>query len=188
MKTHFPKLIVTNTFEEGIFKDFAQEKKLMTMLLLFLTISAFITIYISVHVVVIDKRKEIGILKTFGSMSQSIQSIFVLEGIIISFTGVIIGNLLGVLITVSITEIIIFIEWIVNTLWKFAEDGHLLYKGDQMWWIMDPNVFYLKTFPYKIDYFDVFLLCAGAIFVSIIAAYLPSKQASEKNVVESLRF
>ncbi|HEO65789.1 MAG TPA: ABC transporter permease, partial [Spirochaetes bacterium] len=73
-------LILFNTLEESIFKDFDMEKNLMLFLLLFLVGSAFVTIYIAVRIVVLDKRVEIGILKAIGSKSKSIKTIFVVEG------------------------------------------------------------------------------------------------------------
>lgn len=187
----YPQLVLTNTLKEGLFKDFSQEKNLMMILLLFLVISAFITIYIAVHVVVMDKRREIGILKTMGAKTKNIQLIFVLEGLLISFTGVIVGNILGILATISITQIIHFIEYLVNGMngifYNFIKASFKV-NPPKTFYIMDPTVFYLKTFPYDINYSDILILCVGAIFVSIFASYFPSKSASEQKVTESIRF
>ena len=187
----YPELYLVKTLEEGVFKDFAQEKNLMVILLFFLVLSAFITIYIAVHVVVIDKRREIGILKTIGTKMSHIKLIFVFEGLLISFFGVILGNFLGILITTSITEIVRFLESVCDglrqTIYQAGQHTFDL-NAPARCYIMDPNVFYLNTFPYQIVYSDIILLCAGAIFVSIFAAYFPSKRASEQTVTESLKF
>ncbi|MDH4127797.1 MAG: FtsX-like permease family protein, partial [Spirochaetota bacterium] len=191
IKNKYPDLYVINTSEEGLFKDFAQQKKLMIILLLFLVASAFVTIYIAVHVAVIDKRKDIGLLKTIGSKRRNIQLIFIFEGLFISFIGVTFGNLLGILITSSLTQIVDVVEKIVNSARLFACQHNLgkifnitcpenLPIPDSWYWhIMNRKVFYLKTFPYEINYSDIIILCIGAIFVSIFAAYFPSKRASE---------
>ena len=101
------------------------------------------------------------------------------------------GNILGVLITTSIKKIVNFLENMINGLKQFV----FLYAGEifdlgypKPFYIMDPNVFYIENLPFRIDYSDILVLCVGAIFVSIFAAYIPSKKAAEQKVVDSLRF
>ncbi len=189
-------LIIFNILEESIFKDFAMEKNLMLALLLFLVGSAFITIYIAIRIVVLDKRVEIGILKAVGSKSKSIKGIFVLEGLMISLIGVTIGTILGVLITVSLNEVICFIENTVHFLrlafYKNVGDSlieslSLRDPSDYPWHFMDPTVFYLDKFPYTVNYSDILLIGVGAIFMSIFAAYSLSKRESEQKTVDTLK-
>jgi lipoprotein-releasing system permease protein len=190
IKKEYPDLLITNTLEEGIFKDFAQEKKMMKFLLYFLVVSAFLTIFIALHVVIMDKRKEIGILKAIGAKSRTIQLIFIFEGLFISFIGVILGNLLGFLITLSLKEVINFIEAIINRVMVFTFDivgGALNLNYPNKFYFMDPSVFYLKTFPYQFNYSDILLQSVGAIFVSLLASYFPSKKASMQKPAESIR-
>ncbi len=190
IKKEYPNLLVTNTLEEGIFKDFAQEKKMMKFLLYFLVLSAFLTIFIALHVVIMDKYKEIAILKAIGAKPKTIQLIFVFEGLFISFIGISLGNLMGFLITLSLKEIINFIEVIINGIMTFTfsiagEALNLNYPNK--FYFMDPSVFYLKTFPYQFNYSDILLQCVGAIFVSLLASYFPAKKASMQKPADSIR-
>ncbi len=190
LKKDYPDLLFTNIKEEGLFKDFNQEKKMMSLLLYFLIFTAFLTIYIALNVVVMDKRREIGVLKAIGSKIKSIQKIFVLEGFLISFVGVLLGNLLGFLITTSLTEIVHFVEAVANIPINFYNQYAIDVFSSNMikeLEIFDTNVFYIDQFPYHFNYRDILFQSVGAVLVSILAAYFPSKKASKQNAAESLK-
>jgi len=175
---------IVNTETQGIFRDFYREKRIMRYVLFIIIIAAFMTIYITLHVIVMDKRREIGILKSFGTTSKSIQRIFLIEGALIGIIGSVIGAILGILITNSMTEIILFVEDAAT----FVK-CNLYFGGGNCApvQIMSSDVFFISVFPKKLYFWDIMIQCAGAIFVSIIAAYFPSKRASKEHPAHVLR-
>ena len=190
IEREYPDLKVRDTLKEGVFKNFFQEKSLMTVLLLFLFICAFISIYIGVYVLVLDKQKEIAMLKTFGLSDGRVRKIFVIEGFSIGLIGTLLGNTVGILIVSSLRQTVEWIEDVVNGVIFFGfnlMDEGLDLEPPRPFYIMDPSVFYLETIPYALDENDLFLLCMGGVFVSMIGAYFSSKKGLKKNIAYFLR-
>ncbi len=200
---------IIDTQSVGIFKDFKREKQMLNIVLYIMIIAAFLTIYITLHVVVLDKRREIGILKSLGCSIKSIQKIFLFEGLIIGIVGTIIGVSLGVFLAVSLADIIEGVQDIVNffgetnyTLFKqiFPQDRPELVKLFPIaagieelliflmsWDFMPARVFYETNLPYDIRIADILIQSLGAIFVSVCASYFPAKRASLEKPVNTIR-
>ncbi len=175
---------VANTREEGIFTDFFREKQTIFYVLLLMVLAAFVTIYITLHVHVIDKRKEIGILKSFGTSVRGIQQVFVYEGLLIGVIGTAIGVFLGIMVSVTMDELVMAVEWIVTQINLYIGG---LEPEDAAFHIMPTQIFYLDTFPVRIRLEDVLLQATGAIFVSLLASYLSSKRAALQKPLSVLR-
>ncbi len=178
---------VINSGNADIFQEFNKEKKLISVILYVALLLSFLNIYITLNVIVVEKQKDIGIMKAYGIKSGTISRVFIFEGVLIGFIGAIIGVLLGLFLTVNIDKISHFIEFIVNLLnksWAFAFNM----PTPKAFEIMPVEKFYLSTLPYKIIFLDVFLQSSGAMLAAIFAAYFPSRRAAKKRPVEVLRY
>jgi lipoprotein-releasing system permease protein len=120
--------------------------------------------------VVMEKTKDIAILKSMGATGTSIMKIFVLEGLIIGIAGTVIGVLGGLLVAYNL-------EFIVDLI-KTAT-GFELFSRD---------VYYLDHFPSKVVPRDVLLISLTAILISFVATLYPSWQGSRLPPAEALRY
>jgi lipoprotein-releasing system permease protein len=111
--------------------------------------------------IVMEKTREIGILKSMGATPGMIQRIFLNEGLIIGVLGTSIGWIVGYFI-----------------LWLQMEYRILSLPQD---------IFYISDVPVDIHYLDFFLIGVAAIVLCFIAAAYPAYRAAKLNPVEAIR-
>jgi lipoprotein-releasing system permease protein len=120
--------------------------------------------------IVIEKNRDIAILKSMGATSRSIRMIFIFQGLIIGLIGVILGCLGGLAVAFNLESISKFVE---NLL------GFKILPGD---------VYYLSELPSQVNYTDVAIIVAGTLLICFIATLYPSWRASKLDPAESLRY
>lgn len=180
------------TQEEGLFVDFKREKSLMRVALMILVLASFMTIYITLNVVVMDKQKEIGIMKAFGVNSSTISKIFITEGFLIGIIGAFIGVSVGMFMAVNLSDIIKVFEYIASSFTTVFFDKHLPFRqwfnlvGDGKVLVMPGNSLYINDMPSNPIFMDILIQTIGAITASVLAAYFPSARASKQKPIETL--
>ncbi len=184
-------------FSRNLLHAFDWEKQLLSIILVIMIVaSVIITIYINLNIVVMDKKKEIGILKSFGVANKSIRRIFITEGFLISLTGTLLGSILSMLLLSSLIGIINFIERSANHIlaWGHGLFSHTPYVP---WEFFSGGLSHIKVMLYKIDTYeifhlkvssDLFILSALSIFVSMLAAYFPAKKSTQENITSVIRY
>jgi lipoprotein-releasing system permease protein len=146
------------------------EKVVMFIILTLIVLVAAFGIASTLFMVVMEKTKDIAILKSMGATSLSIMKIFVLEGLIIGFAGTLIGLAGGLLISLNLQSIVEFVQKMT---------GFELFSKD---------IYYLSRFPSKVVPSDVALIAVTAILISFIATLYPSWQGSRLPPAEALRY
>jgi len=181
---------VTMTAEErnqNLFYALKLEKLIMTVILFLVIVSAGFTIMGTLVMVVMEKRKDIGILKAMGAKSNSIMIIFVLEGFLIGVIGSILGVIFGLAASLNLEAIIIWIENTLNTVmawyYSFMHLGEF-YKIS----IVPTNVYYIDTIPTEIKPEFVVFISIFAVFLATVAAIFPAWSASKMEPVETIRY
>jgi lipoprotein-releasing system permease protein len=124
----------------------------------------------TLFMVVMEKTRDIAILKSMGATGRSIMKIFIFEGLIVGVSGTLIGVLGGLLVALNL-------ERIVGVVQKLT--GFELFSKD---------VYYLDHFPSQVVPTDVLLISVTAIFISFLATLYPSWQASKLMPAEALRY
>ena len=146
-----------------------QMEKLITSLLLFLiVIVASFIILSTVIMTVKSKEREIGILKTIGASNNQLVLIFIFQGALISFIGIILGVVFGLIGTWNVANLVSFIESILQR--------NLL---DQ---------YFINYFPYSIDPGQIAVICAISFALSILATLVPAFKVSKLDPSEILRY
>jgi lipoprotein-releasing system permease protein len=112
--------------------------------------------------VVMEKGREIAILKAMGATRKSIGRIFMLEGLVIGLGGTLLGLGFGMVLCYLLAH------------YQFVE--------------LPSSVYYVTTLPVKIQVMDVAAICLAAVAVSFTATVYPAYKASELNPVEILRY
>ncbi|GAM07945.1 lipoprotein-releasing system transmembrane protein LolC [Geobacter sp. OR-1] len=146
------------------------EKMVMFIILTLIVLVAAFGIASTLFMVVMEKTKDIAILKSMGATGRSIMKIFVLEGLIIGVTGTFIGTIGGLLIACNLEQIVDVIQRLT---------GFELFSKD---------VYYLDHFPSQVVPGDVAMICVTAIAISFIATLYPAWQASRMAPAEALRY
>ena len=146
------------------------EKMVMFIILTLIVLVAAFGIASTLFRVVMEKTKDIAILKSMGATGRSIMRIFVLEGLIIGITGTMAGVLGGLLIALNLEPIVGLIQRLT---------GFELFSKD---------VYYLDRFPSQVVPTDVLLISVTAILISFVATLYPSWQASRMAPAEALRY
>jgi lipoprotein-releasing system permease protein len=155
---------------KNLFSALKMEKIVMFIILTLIILVAAFNIVSTLIMVVMDKSRDIAILKSMGATNWSILKIFSIEGLIIGLLGTILGVAGGFIVVPYINEIVVLVEK------YFSVD---IFPGD---------IYYLDKLPSKINYFDTLLIVTATIFISFLATLYPAWQASKMDPVEALRY
>ena len=172
---------------QNLFYALRLEKLIMTIILFLVIISAGFSIMGTLVMVVMEKRRDIGILKSMGATPISIMVIFVLEGFFIGVIGTVAGVIGGLSASLNLEAIIRWIERAIN-----AVMGYIYTVFDLGFYfnitLVPKSVYYIDTIPTEIKPEFVVLIAAFAVFLSTVAAIFPSWHASRLQPVETIRY
>lgn len=145
----------------SLFSALKLEKFAMGVILLLIVLVASFNIVSTLIMVVRDKVREIGILRTMGLRGSDITRIFVLQGVVIGLVGTSLGTVGGVALA-----------WVLDT-YEF-----ITLPGD---------VYFIDRLPVSIDPLDVGFIVAASLFISFLATLYPARQAAGYTPVEAIR-
>jgi lipoprotein-releasing system permease protein len=146
----------------NLFSALKLEKLAMFIILALIILVASFNIISSLIMTVMEKKKDIAILKSIGAKKRSIMKIFMMEGITIGVVGALFGSLTGY-----------FLCWIIKStkLIRLPED-----------------VYYITTLPAKISIVDVALIALVTTVICVLSTIYPSYKAAKIDPVETLRY
>jgi lipoprotein-releasing system permease protein len=147
---------------KNLFSALKLEKLVMFIILTLIILVAAFNIVASLIMVVMEKTKDIAILKSMGATAGSIMKIFMLEGIIIGT----VGTALGLLGGVGLCRILEKYQFI-----KLPSD-----------------VYYISSLPVLMKGGDLLIIVASALGISLIATLYPAWQASRLDPAEAIRY
>ncbi|MEA3405643.1 MAG: FtsX-like permease family protein, partial [Pseudomonadota bacterium] len=154
----------------NFFKAIDMEKRMMFIVLALIIMVAAFNIVSTMVMVVTDKQGDIAVLRTLGATPMAIQSIFMIQGLVIGLTGALLGLLGGVSLAMNIDVIIPFIE---NLL------GFKFFPAD---------VYYISSIPSKLVWNDVWYVTSLAFILTLLATLYPAWKASKVQPAEALRY
>ncbi len=154
----------------NLFSALKLEKIAMFIILVLIVLVAALNIISTLIMVVMEKNKDIAILKSMGTPSKGILRIFVIEGGIIGVVGTALGTILGLSIALNLDKIVGFLE------------NRFGFK------IFSPDIYYIEKFPSQVNPMDVGLIIMTAILISLLATLYPSWRASKLDPAEALRY
>lgn len=140
-------------------------------ILLFLIIAvAGFGILATFYMIVVEKTKDIGILKSLGAPSGGVMSIFLTYGLSLGTVGTGVGIVLGLLFVLYINDIATLL-------------GYL--SGRE---IFDPTIYYFDSIPTIVNPWMVVGVAIGAMLIAVLASVLPALRAARMHPVKALRY
>ena len=146
----------------NLFSALKLEKIVMFIILTLIVLVASFNIISNLIMIVIEKGREIAIIKAMGATNRGIMSIFMIHGVIIGFVGTIIGVTGG------------------YVLCRFLKTYKFI--------TLPADVYYLSYLPVKMSMFDFTVVPAAAVLISFMATIYPSWSAARLDPVEQLRY
>ncbi|NUN70385.1 MAG: ABC transporter permease [Bacteroidetes bacterium] len=110
---------------------------------------------------VLEKRKQVGILRSLGASARSIRRIFVMNGVIIAVAGTLLGNAVGFLVC-----------WV-------QQQYHII--------TLPSTIYFMKTVPIHFRAEHFLIVSAVSITLCILAAYIPARLASRMDPIKAIR-
>lgn len=161
----FPGNLVVSTWiesNEALFATLRLEKIAMFIILTLIIIVASFNIFATLTMKVVEKTKEIGILKALGFSKRKILSIFTLQGVIIGIIGVIGGFGLGLGVCYLLQK------------YPFIK--------------LPEEIFFTEYLPVVVDYADVMLIGVICLLISFVSSLLPALRGARLVPCEALRY
>ncbi len=144
----------------NLFAALKLERIAMFVILTFIVLVAAFNILSTLIMMVMDKTKEIAILKSMGASNASIMKVFMIDGVIVGAIGTLIGTILGI----ALCALIPIID----------------FKLDQ-------EIYYMANLPVNVEVSQVAIIIVCALSISWLATLYPAWQAARTNPVDGLR-
>jgi lipoprotein-releasing system permease protein len=146
------------------------EKGILNVLLFMIIAVAGFGILAIFSMIVVEKTRDIGILKALGASNRGVLNIFLSYGLLLGAVGAFLGSAIGTTITLYINEIEQFL-----TRWT----GHELF---------DRSVYYFNEIPTDLSVGSVLIINVGAVAIAVLFSVLPALRAALLHPVRALRY
>jgi len=147
---------------KNLFSWMTLEKYAMFIVLSLIVAVAAFNIISTLIMVVMEKRKDIGILKSMGSTSPSIMKIFMFEGLVVGIIGTILGGALGFILC-----------WIQKTFRLIS---------------LPAEIYFISSLPIDMRASDFILVALAAVGITFLATLYPAKRAADLTPVDAIRY
>ena len=146
------------------------ETAILNVLLFLIIAVAGFGILAIFFMIVVEKTRDIGILKSLGASSHGIMGIFLAYGLSLGVVGSGAGMVIGLLFVAYINEIADALAWVT---------GHEVF---------DPTIYYFQQIPTIVEPFTVCWIVVGAMLIAVVASIMPARRAARLHPVEALRY
>jgi lipoprotein-releasing system permease protein len=162
-----------NTWMElnpALFGALRVEKTVMFVILTLIVVVAALNIMSMLIMIVMEKTKDIGILRALGATRASIAALFLSQGCVIGAAGIGLGLAGGFALTLNL-----------NTIAKWLEQAF-------GWSLFPPTIYYLDHIPTQINWSDVIGISAAAFLLTLLAGTYAAVRAARLAPVDALRY
>jgi len=160
------------------YSSYESTRQMLLFIMALIVIVAAINVSSATSMLVIDRQRDIAVLKVTGANADGVAGVFLWGSFLTGLCGAIIGIAVGLLLGY-------FINPLIRSLEIFFSFFSGLAGGSEVK-ILDPG-FYLETIPIVIDWFAVFLIGCFTILCSVAASWIPARRAGRLKPMDLLR-
>ncbi len=167
------------------YENFASTKLLLMVIMLLVVLVASVNISSALIMLVMERQREIAILKSLGGSSEGISAAFLIVGASCGAGGVLFGIPIGLLCAVNCNFLIKIVEKMLNTFSKFV----YLLRGIDSYTdikLLDP-AYYLQNIPLVIPLPELLCIGCGTLVLSLLASAIPAIRAGQEKPINTLR-
>jgi lipoprotein-releasing system permease protein len=159
--------------ELSLYSSFRSTRQMLLFIMAILVLVAAINVSSATSMLVIERQRDIAVLKTGGASPGNTRAVFLWGSFFTGLTGALVGTAAGLLIGRFINPIIRGLEMLINT-------------GIRGVRLLDPE-YYLEEIPIIIDWTTVLAIVLFTIGCSVLASWLPARRAGKLKPLEILR-
>jgi len=149
------------TRNQSLFSALKLEKTVMFIILTLIVLVAAFNIASTLIMMVMEKKKDIAILRAMGATDRQVRRIFVFKGMVIGLIGTVLGDCLGLILCGLLKH------------YQFIE--------------LPSDVYFISKLPVELQALDVVTISLAALVICFLATLYPAHQASKMNPVEAIR-
>jgi len=146
----------------NLFAMLSLQKTTLFVILSMIVLVGALSIIGTLVMVVMEKKKDIAILRAMGTSARSIMSIFILQGVFVGIVGTLSGLVSGLGICFILAK------------YKFIT--------------LPADVYYISALSVKVEFSDIFFVALSAVIICFFATLYPSWRASKLNPVDAIRY
>jgi len=165
IETIIPEASYVTTWMEmnkSLFSALKLEKKLLFLTITLIVLVAALNIIATLVLLVMEKSRDIGVLKAMGATSPNIRKIFFLQGAMIGVIGTAAGTFLGLVWC-----------WLANTFELIK---------------VPVDIYQISYVPFRISFIDLFLIIGVTLLICLTSTLFPSQRASKVDPVKALKY
>jgi lipoprotein-releasing system permease protein len=155
--------------QESLIAAVFNELAMLNVLLFVIFVAAGFGIFSIFSMIVIEKTKDIGILKSMGASKYGIMQIFIFYSLLLGVGGSLFGVILGLTFVHYIKEIATVLSYILQNE------------------VFNPKIYYFYEIPTVVDPTTVVWIICGAILIAVISGIIPALRAARLQPVDALR-
>jgi lipoprotein-releasing system permease protein len=160
------------------YSSYESTRQLLLFIMALIVIVAAVNVSSATSMLVIERQRDIAVLKAAGASPRGTGAVFVLASLLTGISGAVCGIGAGLLLGVNINGLIHGLERLLSFF-----SG--LFRGAEVR-ILDPG-YYLETIPVIVDWFAVLLIGLFTVLCSVIASWIPARRAGKLKPLELFR-
>lgn len=160
------------------FENFSSTKVMLIFVMLMIVLVSSVNISSAIVMLVMERQKEIAILKSLGATPKGITLSFLMAAMACAGGGIILGVPVGILLTIFSNQLVKALELVINCFTRLANGSYVR--------LMDP-AYYLAEIPVEIPVSQILIVIVSVLILSLLVSYLPCRKAGKEKPLDILR-
>jgi lipoprotein-releasing system permease protein len=160
------------------YSSYESTRQLLLFIMALIVAVAAVNVSSAASMLVIERQRDIAILKASGAGPRGVEAVFVMGGLLTGLCGAVLGIAAGTLLGININPLIHGLEGLLSFFSRLFRGGEVK--------ILDPG-YYLENIPLVVDWTAVFLIGFFTVLCSAAASWIPARRAGKLRPLELFR-